>query len=57
MYKLVKNRESQVFEIIENDTNLVIIRNEDREKLYSTFRNLQKGSGFQGFTPPFITNL
>lgn len=54
MYKLLKNKKTFKFDVVENDTTLVVFSCGDHDVAYEIYKNLNKGFAFDGFTPSFF---
>lgn len=54
-YKIVKNKESGNFELIENATEHVICVGKEHSQVASVYREIKKlNTGFEGWTPAFF---
>lgn len=53
-YKLSKNKTSNLFEVLELNTQKIIFVAENHSKASKIYRNLSKGGGFNGNTPDFF---
>ncbi len=54
-YKIAKNKETQLFELIENATEQVIVTDNDHATVSKIYRDMNKlNTGFQGWTPNFF---
>lgn len=51
-YKIVNKR--SIFTVVETDSNLIIKQFNQKKEAVKLLRLLNSGSGFQGFTPPFV---
>lgn len=55
MYKLKRNDTTDIWEVYEVPTGQSVITYDNEEAARSMVRSLNLGSGFQGFTPGFMT--
>jgi hypothetical protein len=52
----VKSKTEERYEVIEIATELVVFSSLEYKEAQSYYMSLKNGSGFAGFTPPFILN-
>ena len=53
-YKLRKNHETLYYELVEIDTDQIIMIFDDHEIAYDKYKHLKSGNGFEGNTPNFF---
>jgi len=54
MYKLVKNKDTQEFEILEEQTNQILCSFKEHKEAHPIYRRFNGGRGFCGWTPEFM---
>jgi len=53
-YTVVKNKKTSKWTVIEVKNGIVLYNGDDETKARTLYRSLNRGSGFNGHTPPFI---
>lgn len=53
-YTVVKNKNTSKWTVIEVKDGIILYSGNDEIKARSLYRSLNRGSGFNGHTPPFI---
>lgn len=56
MYKVNKNKFTGEFEVVELSTDHIICSHKTHKEAYSLYVSLNKGFGFEGWTPAFFLN-
>ncbi len=56
MYKVSKNKETNLFEVLEIETNQIVFKSKNYAEASLKYRFFNRGGFFNGLTPTFFLN-